>query len=85
MDFGKTALRQSRDNPAQSIHEPDCRFSALALYLGQQSIVSTEPSRFSIKSAPVFETLRFSVPASTKIRKFNEITVMLLPDTEHAS
>jgi hypothetical protein len=54
------------------------------LYLGQQSIVSTEPEHFSYKSEPVFETLRFSVPTNAKIRRFDEITVMMLPDVEHA-
>jgi hypothetical protein len=54
------------------------------LYLGQQSIVSTEPEHFSYKSEPVFETLRFSVPASAKMRRFDEITVMMLPDVDHA-
>ena len=54
------------------------------LYLGQQPIVSTEPEHFSFKSAPVFETLRFSVPTGVKIRRFDEITVMMLPDVEHA-
>jgi hypothetical protein len=53
------------------------------LYLGQQPIVSTEPGHFSPKPAPVFETLRFSVAADSKMRRFNEITVMLLPDIEH--
>jgi hypothetical protein len=33
---------------------------------------------------PVFETLRFSIPADAKMRSFNEITVMMLPDVEHA-
>ena len=54
------------------------------LYLGQQPIVSTEPEHFSFKSAPVFEALRFSVPTGVKIRRFDEITVMMLPDVEHA-
>ncbi len=55
-----------------------------ALYLGQQSIVSTEPEHFSIKSGSVFETLRFTVPAIAKMHRFDEITVMMLPDVEHA-
>jgi len=55
-----------------------------ALYLGQQPIVSTEPEHFSSKSEPVFETLRFAVPPGAKIRRFDEITVMMLPDVEHA-
>ena len=54
------------------------------LYLGQQPIVSTEPEYFSFKSEPVFETLRFSVPTGVKIQRFDEITVMMLPDVEHA-
>jgi hypothetical protein len=33
---------------------------------------------------PASETLYFAVPESTKIRKFNEINVMLLSDVEHA-
>jgi hypothetical protein len=55
-----------------------------ALYLGQQPIVSTEPEHFSFKPEPVFETLRFSVPSGAKMRRFDEITVMMLPDVEHA-
>ena len=54
------------------------------LLLGEQSIASTKPEHFSYKSEPVFETLRFSVPATAKIRRFDEITVMMLPDVEHA-
>lgn len=53
------------------------------LYLGEQPIVSAESGHFSIKSAPVFETLRFSVPLDAKTQKFNEITVLILPDIEH--
>jgi hypothetical protein len=53
------------------------------LYLGQQAIVSTKPENFSYKSTSVFETLRFSVPASAKMRRFDKITVMMLPDVEH--
>jgi hypothetical protein len=54
------------------------------LYLGQQSIESTLPMHFSFKSAPAFETLRFEVPAHSSLRRFDEITVMLLPDVNHA-
>ena len=53
------------------------------LYLGQQPIASTESTHFSIKPVPVFETLRFSVPANGSIRKFDDITVLVLPDIEH--
>ncbi len=54
------------------------------LYLGQQPIESTQPMHFTFKSTPVFETLRFSVPAHATLRRFDEITVMLLPDVNHA-
>lgn len=52
-------------------------------YLDQQPIVSTEPGHFFFKASPVSETLRFSVPAGVKLRKFSEITVLVLPDVEH--
>ena len=55
-----------------------------AVYLGQEPIESTQPMQFAFKSAPVFETLRFEVPAHPSLRRFDEITVMLLPDWNHA-
>jgi hypothetical protein len=54
-----------------------------ALYLGTHPIESTQPMHFKFKSIPVFETLRFEVPAHGSIRTFDEITVMLLPDVDH--
>jgi len=53
------------------------------LYLGEQPIVSTEPGQFFVKTKPAYETLRFAVPADATLRKFNEITVLFLPDIEH--
>jgi hypothetical protein len=53
------------------------------LYLGEQPILSTQPGNFAIKSAPVFETLHFAVPVRARMRKFREITVLILPDIEH--
>lgn len=53
------------------------------LYLGQQPIVSTQAGNFLVKTEPVFETLRFPVSAGAKLREFNEITVLVLPDIEH--
>jgi len=61
---------------SESPHKPD-------LYLGQQPIVATEPEHFSIKQGPVFETLRFGVPANGNLKKFDRITVLVLPDIEH--
>jgi hypothetical protein len=51
-------------------------------YLGQQPVVTSQPGSFSIKSAPAYEVLRFPIPVPAKIRKFDEITVMFLPDGE---
>jgi hypothetical protein len=50
------------------------------LYLGQQIIASSLPGSFAQKSAPVSETLKFQIPTPAKLRKFDEITVMFLPD-----
>jgi hypothetical protein len=30
------------------------------------------------------QTIHFPIPPAAKIRKFNEITVMILPDTSHS-
>ncbi len=55
-----------------------------SVFLGEQQIPSTVPGRFTVKSAPVIESLPFAVPPAAKLKRFNEITVMLLPDIEHA-
>jgi hypothetical protein len=57
--------------------------SKRTVYLGQQPIASTEPGNFFPKSTPVRETIHFALPPNVPIRKFNEITVMFLPDIEH--
>jgi hypothetical protein len=49
------------------------------LYLGQQVIMS---SGFD-KQSPHLETLRFSVPENPSVRRFDEISIVLLPDFEH--
>lgn len=54
-----------------------------SLYLGQQLIPSTSPANFMIKFAPVTETLRFEIPSSARLQKFDDITVLVLPDIEH--
>jgi len=51
------------------------------LYLGSQPVATSQPERFSFKSAPAGETLSFPVPTPAKIRKFDEITIMFLPDS----
>jgi hypothetical protein len=53
------------------------------LSLGERPILSTRPENFSMKAAPVMETLRFALPKDTFLRKFDEITVLVLPDDAH--
>ena len=53
-----------------------------ALYLGQQPIVTSQPEHFAVKASPASETLRFPIPLPAKIRKFDEVTVLFLPDEE---
>ncbi|MGB6689401.1 MAG: hypothetical protein WBE76_16330 [Terracidiphilus sp.] len=52
-----------------------------ALYLGQQPVESSELYRFREKTAPAEETLQFAIPAHAPIRKFDEITLIVFPDT----
>ena len=58
----------------------DSASPANQLYLGQQPVLSSQPEHFSQKSSPAGETLRFPISLPAKIRKFDEITVMFLPD-----
>jgi hypothetical protein len=51
-------------------------------YLGQQTVLSTEPSRFTVKSSPVPEVLHFPIPDHTRIEEFDEITIVFFPDSE---
>ena len=54
-----------------------------SLLLGGQPVLSSEPGRFSFKSATTDEVLRFPVPERTTIRKFDEIAVFFIPDAAH--
>jgi len=53
------------------------------LYLGQQTLLSSQPEHFTVKAAPIAESLHFAIPTPARIRKFDQITVMLLPDTSN--
>jgi hypothetical protein len=65
-------------------------------YLGQKTIPSSQPEpdavdlasmtrpSSAVKPASVIETLEFPIPPEAKIRKFNEITVMVLSDGDRA-
>ena len=50
-----------------------------SLALGAQTVVSSEPGHFVVKSAPVEEHLRYVLPARRDIRRFDQITVDLFP------
>ena len=52
------------------------------LYLGQQPVTSGLPGPFAAVTSPASETLRFPIPLPSKIRKFDEVTVLFLPDEE---
>ena len=54
------------------------------LHLGQQVLKTTLPDYDRLRGMSSFETLRFAIPARASIRKFDEITVMLLPNSGHA-
>jgi hypothetical protein len=54
------------------------------LYLGHQVLKSTLPDRAPARGSSSFETLRFETPTRGRISKFDEITVMLLPDVGSA-
>ncbi len=50
------------------------------LYLGQQPVLSSRPGQFGFKATAAPETLRFPIPNSSKLRGFDQITVLILPD-----
>jgi hypothetical protein len=54
------------------------------LYLGQQPVVSAEPSHFSFKSSPALEVLQFEIPHHPRIQTFDQISVFVFPDSERA-
>jgi hypothetical protein len=50
------------------------------LYLGQRPVLSSLPEHLAPKSSPAGETLRFPISLPAKIRQFDSITVMFLPN-----
>jgi hypothetical protein len=57
--------------------------SAHRLTLPRQMLASAAPERFTQKSAPVFERLRFPLPARASLRRFDQIEVRILAGPEH--
>jgi hypothetical protein len=51
------------------------------LHLGQQRIMSSESNHFRIKLSRVEETLRFPIPSQSAIHKFDQITLVVTPDS----
>lgn len=51
-----------------------------SLYLGLQPVASSEPGQFRIKSGAVTETLRFALPAHAPLKKFDEISLLVISD-----
>jgi hypothetical protein len=51
-------------------------------YLGQQTVASTEPSRFTVKPSPVPEVLHFPISNHARIEEFDEITIVFFQDSE---
>jgi hypothetical protein len=56
----------------------------VTLNLGERQLVSSQPSEFRQKLAPIEETLKFAVPRQARIRRFNEITLIVTPDISRA-
>jgi hypothetical protein len=54
------------------------------LYLGQQPVNSAEPGHFSFKSSPALEVLGFAIPRHPRIQQFDQITVIVFPDSVRA-
>lgn len=54
-----------------------------SLPLAAQPILSTQPGRFNVKSSSVAETLRFAIPAHAPLKKFDEITLIVIADRAH--
>jgi hypothetical protein len=50
------------------------------LYLGQQPLVSSQPGQFRYKATAAEEKLSFPIPVSAKLRGFDQITILFLPD-----
>ena len=52
--------------------------------LGSRNVKSSEPPVFSLNRPPVEETLRFIIPARARIKRFDELRVVLQPSPERS-
>jgi hypothetical protein len=53
-------------------------------YLGERTIVSSEVVRIPLNRPPMKETLRFPIPRSATMHRFDAITIVFLPAKERA-
>jgi hypothetical protein len=51
-------------------------------YLGERTIASSKPAQIPLNRPPVDEVLRFPIPKSATIHRFNEITITFLSSAE---
>jgi hypothetical protein len=53
------------------------------LHLGRRPILSSESDQIRRNLSPVVETLRFPIPSRSSIHQFNQITLVVAPDSTH--
>jgi hypothetical protein len=59
--------------------------TAHSLALTPQPVLSSFPAAFTMKSSPVNETLTFVIPSQPRLRRFDEISVVFLPEPQRAA
>ncbi|MFT4113054.1 hypothetical protein [Silvibacterium sp.] len=69
-------------HPAYTVNGPRSEVSELALT--PQPVMTSFPTGFTIKAAPVSETLTFNIPAQPRLRRFDEISVVFLPEARRS-
>ena len=66
---------------AMAVLLSDARFPKRpAMSLGRQLVISNDPGHPNFRFSPSLKSLRFPIPEHTSIRRFNEITLELIPD-----
>ena len=59
--------------------------TAHSLALTPQPVLTSFPAAFTMKSLPVSETLTFVIPFQPRLRRFDEISVVFLPEPQRAA
>jgi hypothetical protein len=55
-----------------------------SMHLGERAVTSSQPGHFTVKSSPVSEELRYTIPSRRPIDRFDEITVDYTPAPDRA-